>query len=62
MHMYKNLESESLSMRTLSIVRKSNELENTTFRELDLFPSSYEERETSTMLGPIERANLNHWT
>jgi hypothetical protein len=28
---------------------------------LDLFPSSGEERETSTLLRPLERAKLNHW-
>jgi hypothetical protein len=27
---------------------------------MDLFPSSGEEMETSTLLGLIERANLNH--
>jgi hypothetical protein len=37
-------------------------LENTTFRKLDLFPSSGEGRETPTLLGPLERANLNQWT
>jgi hypothetical protein len=37
-------------------------LENTTFQKLDLFPSSGEGRETTTLLGPLERANLNHWT
>jgi hypothetical protein len=37
-------------------------LENTTFRKLDLFPSSVEGRETPALLGPLERANLNHWT
>jgi hypothetical protein len=52
--------SESLDLRTSSIVRNSNELENTTFRKLDLFPSSGEERETSTLLGPLERDNHNH--
>jgi hypothetical protein len=31
-----------------------------TFRKLDLFPSSGEGR-TPTLLGPLERANLNHW-
>jgi hypothetical protein len=31
-------------------------LKNTTFRKLDLLPSS-EER-----VGPLERPNLNHWT
>jgi hypothetical protein len=30
------------------------------FRKLDLFPSSGEEK-TSTLLGPLERANLNYW-
>jgi hypothetical protein len=29
---------------------------------LDLFPSSDEGRETPTLLGPLERANFNHWT
>jgi hypothetical protein len=29
------------------------------FWKLDLFPSS--EGETPTLLGPLERANLNHW-
>jgi hypothetical protein len=36
-------------------------MENTVFRELDPFPSSGEGRETSILLGPLERANLNHW-
>jgi hypothetical protein len=31
------------------------------FQKLDLFPSSGEVRETPTLLGPLERANLNHW-
>jgi hypothetical protein len=36
---------------------------NTTFRKLDLFPSSGEGGEkTPTQLGPLERANLNHWS
>jgi hypothetical protein len=29
---------------------------------MDLFPSSDEGRETPTLLGPLERTNLNHWT
>jgi hypothetical protein len=37
-------------------------LENTMFRKLDLFPPSDEGRDTTTLLGPLERANLNHWT
>jgi hypothetical protein len=33
------------------------------FRKLDLFPSSSEGGvKTPTQLGPLERANLNHWT
>jgi hypothetical protein len=54
--------SESLCLKTLSIIRNSNELENTTFQRLDPFRYSGVERETSTLLGPLERANLNHWT
>jgi hypothetical protein len=34
---------------------------NTTFRKLYLFPSSVEDWETPTLLGPLERANLSHW-
>jgi hypothetical protein len=34
--------------------------ENTTFRKLDLFLSSGEERELPIMLGPLERVSLNH--
>jgi hypothetical protein len=29
---------------------------------MDLFPSSGEEGETPTLLGPLERASLKHWT
>jgi hypothetical protein len=46
----------------LSIVRDSKYLENTTFRKLDLFPSSSEGRETPTLLGSLEGANLNDCT
>jgi hypothetical protein len=35
-------------------------LENTTFWKLDLFPPSGE-AEIHALLGPLERANLNHW-
>jgi hypothetical protein len=38
LHKHKN-PSESLGVRTLSIVRNSKTLENTTFRKLDLFTS-----------------------
>jgi hypothetical protein len=37
-------------------------LENTPFRKPGLFPSSDEGRETPTLLGPLERSILNHWT
>jgi hypothetical protein len=36
-------------------------IDNTTFRKLYLFPSPGEEREMPTVLGPLERGNLNHW-
>jgi hypothetical protein len=48
-------------LRILSIIQNSKQLENTTFRKLDLFPSSGDRKETPTLLGPLERANLNHW-
>jgi hypothetical protein len=33
-------------------------LENPTFRELGLFPSSGEGRKAPTLLGPLERADI----
>jgi hypothetical protein len=38
----------------------SKQLENTTFRTLDLFPSSGEGRETPTLLSPLKRPAFNH--
>jgi hypothetical protein len=32
------------------------------FRKLDLFPSSGDRVGEPILLGPVERANLNHWT
>jgi hypothetical protein len=32
------------------------------FPKLDLFPPSGEGGRTPTQWGPLERANLNHWT
>jgi hypothetical protein len=32
------------------------------FQKLDLFPSSGGEWDTPTLLGPLVRSNLNHWT
>jgi hypothetical protein len=31
------------------------------FWKMDLFPSSSEEREKHTVLGPLEVANLSYW-
>jgi hypothetical protein len=45
---------ESLDLWALSVVPNSTYLENTTFRKLHLFPSSGEERDRSTLLGPLE--------
>jgi hypothetical protein len=51
--------SELLSFWTLSIVRYSKKLKNTTFRKLDLFPSPGQGGgETPSQLGPLERGNL----
>jgi hypothetical protein len=54
--------SELLSFWTLSIVQYSKKLKSTTFRKLDLFPSSGHRGKTPNQLGPLERANLNHLT
>jgi hypothetical protein len=43
------------------IVRNSIPVESTTLRKLDLFLSTSELRETSTVLVPLERTNLNYW-
>jgi hypothetical protein len=59
--------SEILGFRTLSIVlvikntvkNKKETVKNTTFRKLDLIPSSGEGK--PTLLGPLERASLSHW-
>jgi hypothetical protein len=41
----------------------SKKFENTAFKKLDLFPSSGQgEGLVPSQLGPLERANLNHWT
>jgi hypothetical protein len=53
---------ELLGFWTFSIVRYSGKIEDMMFRELDLFPSSGKGEETSTQLGPLERANPNQWT
>jgi hypothetical protein len=40
----------------------SGVLKNTTFRKLDVFPTSGEGWGTPGLLDPLERANLDHWT
>jgi hypothetical protein len=52
--------SESLGLWTLSTAWNSEWLESNDSK-VDLFPSSGEEWEIPTLLGPLERANLNHW-
>jgi hypothetical protein len=37
-------------------------IKKTTFRKLDLFPSSGEIKVASALLGPLETVNTNHWT
>jgi hypothetical protein len=54
-------QTELLGFCTLFIIQYIKKLENTMFQNLDLFLSSGE-GETLTMLGPLERANINHWT
>jgi hypothetical protein len=44
----------------LSIMWYSIKTQQQFFRKLDLFSSSGEGWETPTLLGPLERANLNH--
>jgi hypothetical protein len=44
------------------IVRNSKYLEKTTFGKLDLFPSSGEGKETTSLFGPLQSFNLEHCT
>jgi hypothetical protein len=48
------------AQRVCGLCPSSGILENTTFRKLDLFPFSGVGRETPTLLGPLERVNVNH--
>jgi hypothetical protein len=61
-HTNTSLLSELLGFWTLSIIQNSKYWKTQPFWKLDLFLSSGEGRETSTLLGPSERPNLNHWT
>jgi hypothetical protein len=47
--------TELLGFWTLSIVRYSRKIGDTTFRKLDLFPSSGKGGKTPTQLSPLER-------
>jgi hypothetical protein len=50
-----------LGFLTLSIVRHSKKLKDTMFLKLDVSVVRRGGR-TPTLLGPLERPNLNHWT
>jgi hypothetical protein len=50
----------TLDYGVFGLYPSSDVLKDTTFRKLDLFPSSGEGLEIPTLLGPLERANLNH--
>jgi hypothetical protein len=51
----------SLDFWTSSIDLICKQLESTKFRKLTLFAPSCDEREVSTLLGPLEGANLCLW-
>jgi hypothetical protein len=55
-----NTYSKPLGFWTLFITHNSKKLEKTKFWKLDMFLPSGEGKETPTILGPLERANLNH--
>jgi hypothetical protein len=55
-------ETSVLTRATLTSQKTAFFIEDTMFQKLNLFPSTGEKRETSTLLGLLERANLNHWT
>jgi hypothetical protein len=52
--------NESECLWTLIHSQVFEKLENTTFRKLDLLLTSGERKETPTLLGPLDRDNLNH--
>jgi hypothetical protein len=55
-------DSESLGFWTCFIFWNSKQRGCSVFQKLYLSPSSDEGKETPTLLGLSERANLNHWT
>jgi hypothetical protein len=55
-------ESESLGLRTSSIIWNSNKLKSTVFQKLDLFLSLGKDGEMPGLFGPLEKANLSHCT
>jgi hypothetical protein len=57
--MLESIYSGSLGSWTLSIVRYSKE---NNVSEIGCFRPQVKEWETPTLLGPLESANLGHWT
>jgi hypothetical protein len=53
---------KSLDLWASSVVRNSDQLGNATFRKQEVFPPSGEEREATSLLGPLERPNPSHWS
>jgi hypothetical protein len=48
--------------RVFGLCASSHVSKSTAFRKLDLFPSSGTMMGARTLLGPLERASLSHWT
>jgi hypothetical protein len=46
----------------MDLVRRPLFFKSTTFRTLDLFPSSGKKKLAPTLLRPLETSSLSHWT
>jgi hypothetical protein len=53
--------SQKTAFFIVTAVKTSNLTKKTTFRRPGLFQSSRERKETPTLLGSLENANLSHW-
>jgi hypothetical protein len=58
--MYRATVTQSMPLCTLSVVRDYNYLRDKTLLKMDLFPSSGEGIVAPTLLGRLERTDLNH--